>query len=93
MSHHPLGWVPLQVTVHHSAGVGCRGDDVQGGGTHIHVVLQNLWSGVTLLDKAQPVLDAFGDGIHIWDLPCLSQDPPHGRELGQGDPVWGGQTC
>lgn len=61
--------------------------------THIQVVLQNLRNGFTLLGKAQLVLDGLGDGIHIWDLTArLSQDPPHGRELGQGDPVWGRQT-
>lgn len=53
------------------------------GVTHIHVVLQNLRSGLASLGKAQLVLDGLGDGIHIWDLTArLSQDPPHGRELG-----------
>lgn len=61
--------------------------------THIHVVLQNLWGGLALLSKAQLILDGLSDGIHIWDLTArLSQDPPHGRELGQGDPVRGSNT-
>lgn len=65
------------------------------GVTHIHVVFQRLRSGL-VLGKAQFVFDGLGDGIHIWDLTArLSQDPPHGRELGQGDPVRGrqGHTC
>lgn len=66
-------------------GVVCRG-----GATHIHVVLQNLRSGLTLLGKAQLELDGLGDGVHIWDLTArLTQEPPHGGELGQGDPVGG----
>lgn len=91
MSHHPLGWVPPQVTA--TCPTLCWGPLQWGGATHIHVVLQNLRSGLILLGKAQLELDGLGDGVHIWDLTArLTQEPPHGGELGQGDPVWGRQT-
>lgn len=57
-------------------------------GTHVHVVLQDLWRGLGQVGKAQLELEELGDSVHVGDLAAhLGQDTAHGRELGQGDPA------
>lgn len=87
---HPTpGYVPLEL----GQGLPQKGSGRQGGVTHIHVVLQDLWSRLSQVSKAQLELEELGEGVHVWDLTAhLIQNPPHGGELGQGYPASGGQT-